>query len=343
MSEPVDLRSDTVTRPSPEMRQAIVAATVGDNVYGEDPTVRELEDRVAALFGFGGAVFVPSGVMANQIGVRLLVAPGEELVCDSEAHVVTHEHAGLASHGGVQTRTVPAPDGLLDPDLLAETVRAGNHFTVGTRAVLVEQTHNRGGGTVYPLRRLRRIREVANRVGAALHIDGARVWNAHVATGEELSAYGELADTMAVSLSKGLGAPVGSLVLTTEASLADARRLRQRLGGGMRQAGLLAAAGLYALDHNIARLAEDHRNARLLAERLRGEGWTVRAPRTNIVVADVDDAPAVAERAAARGVLVSAFGPTRLRMVTHLDVDEAGCALAAAVLAEAARPTGAVA
>jgi threonine aldolase len=340
----VDLRSDTVTKPTPDMRAAMAAAEVGDDVYSEDPTVRELEERTADLFGFpvgstrgtSGALFVPSGVMANQIALRLLVGPGQELLCDSEAHIVTHEDAGLAWHGGIQTRTLPAPRGLLDPDEFARTIRPDEPHIVGTRAVSVEQTHNRGGGTVYPLTVLERIAELARSAGVGVHCDGARIWNAHVASGTSLRDYGAVADTMTVAFSKGLGAPVGSVLLAPPERITEALRMRHRLGGGMRQAGFLAAGALYALDHHVERLAEDHANAASLAAALGSGGLTVSTPETNILLVSVTDSSAVAVKCAHEGVLVSPFGARTLRLVTHLDVDLDACDRAASVVLRAA-------
>jgi threonine aldolase len=336
MTIPIDLRSDTVTKPSAGMRAAVAEADVGDDVYAEDPTVRRLEERVAGLFGFDAAMFTPSGVMANQIGVRLLVGPGQELLCDTDAHVVAHEGGGLAALGGVQTRTLTNPRGLLDPDALRAAIRHDDEHTVGTRAVEIEQTHNRGGGAVYPIDTLRALRRVVVEAGVALHCDGARLWNAHIATGVPLAEYGALPDTLSVCLSKGLGAPVGSVLLCPADLLPTARRLRHQLGGSMRQSGLLAAAGLYALDHNLSRLADDHANARLLADGLRAAGLAVREPETNIVLIDVDDAAKLAARCEERGVRVTAFGPQLVRLVTHLDVDRADCERAVGAITAAA-------
>ena len=332
----IDLRSDTVTKPTPAMRAAILDAEVGDDVYGEDPTVAALEAKVAALFGFEAALFTPTGVMANHIGLRMLVGPGQELIADADAHVLAHEDAGLAWHGGIQSRTTLTPNGLLTPDDVSRLIRPHSPHTLGTTAIELENTHNRGGGSVYALEHLRAIREIADEHRIAVHIDGARLWNAHVATGTPLLEYGAIADTLSVCLSKGLGAPVGSVLLLKPEQRAEAVLMRHRLGGGWRQAGLLAAAGIYALDHHIARLAEDHANARLLAVNLQSAGLAVRSPETNIVLVDVADAPAVAARAAAQDVRVSAFGPKLLRLVTHLDVTEKDCLRAAEVLARVA-------
>jgi threonine aldolase len=333
----IDLRSDTVTKPSPEMRAAMAAAEVGDDQYGEDPTVRRLEEKVAELFGFGAALFVPTGVMANQIGIRLMVAPGQELLCDADAHIVAHENGGLAAHGGIQTRTLPSPRGLMDPSLLAEMVRGGDRYTMATHAIEVELTHNRGGGSVYPVETLRDIRAVAAAAGITVHCDGARIWNAHAATGVPLSEYGSLVDTLSVCLSKGLGAPVGSVILVPAERREDAWTLRKRLGGSMRQSGILAAAGLYALEHNLGRLSQDHENAAHMASVLADAGVKVRTPETNILLVDVDAAASVVAACVESGVKISAFGPKLLRIVTHLDVSAERCDEAAHIIASAAK------
>ena len=320
----VDLRSDTLTKPTPGMRAAMAAAEVGDDVYGEDPTVNALEARVAELFGHEAAVLVPSGTMGNQICLRLVVPSAGELVCDADAHVVTYESGGAAQHGGIQTRTVRG--GPMDPAEVESQLRPEGFHMVPTSAVSVEQTHNRGGGTVQPLSVLEGLRDATQRHGVALHCDGARIWNAHVASGVPLRAYGELFDTLSVCLSKGLGAPVGSLVVTSHELAREARVFRRRLGGGMRQAGILAAAGLYALDHHVERLAEDHAHAAVLGDRLGV------ATETNIVPIEVRDARSFAAAAADEGVLVGVVGPTRVRLVTHLGVDAASVRRAADVV-----------
>ncbi len=338
----IDLRSDTVTRPGPAMRAAMAAAEVGDDVYDEDPTIAALEARIAAMFGKGAALFVPTGTMGNQIAIRLAAPPGAEVIADADAHLLAYEAGGVAAHGGVLTRTLVAADGRghLDPDALAAQIRPGDWHTVRTAAVAVEQTHNRGGGSVYPIQTLRRLRELTVAAGVWLHCDGARLWNAHVADGVPLAEYGALFDSLSVCLSKGLGAPVGSvLALDTPERRTAARRLRHQLGGNMRQAGVLAAAGLYALDHHIDRLADDHANARAIADKLRAGGLAVGVPETNMVMVRVPDTAAVIERCRGEGVLAGAADPTRLRLVTHLDVGAAECERAASVLLAAVAAT----
>ncbi len=327
---PVDLRSDTLTRPTAGMRAAMAAAEVGDDVYGEDPSVNRLERQVAELFGHEAAVFVPSGTMGNQICLRLVVPPAAELLCDADAHVVTYEHGGAAQHGGIQSRTVPG--GLMDAAAVEPYLRPDGWGTVATRAVSVEQTHNRGGGAVHSVQALEGLRTLTAAAGIALHCDGARIWNASVASGTPLAQYGALFDTLSVCLSKGLGAPVGSLVVTDAERAGEARVLRKRLGGGMRQAGILAAAGTYALEHHVERLVEDHSRAARVAEAL-GVGPV----ETNIVPVDLTatgwDGPALASAAREEGVLLSVVGPYWVRLVTHLDVDDDGADRAADVVA----------
>jgi threonine aldolase len=247
------------------MLQAMAAADVGDDVYGEDPAVNALEEQVAGLFGHEAAIFVPTGTMGNQICLQLVVPPAQELLCGAEDHVVTYEHGGAARYGGISSRTLEAPRGLVTADDVARQLRPGGWGTVPTSAVSVEQTHNRGGGAVHPLDALHALRTLTAEHGVALHCDGARIWNASVASGTPLAAYGALFDTLSVCLSKGLGAPVGSLVVTDAARAAEARVLRKRLGGGMRQAGVLAAAGSWALAHHLDRLADDHARAQRIA------------------------------------------------------------------------------
>jgi threonine aldolase len=315
-----DLRSDTVTRPTPAMRAAMAEAIVGDDVYGEDPTVIELEQRVAALLGHEAGLFVPSGSLGNQLGMRLLVRPGQELVCDSLAHVARAELGAAAVLSGITFRTWRATRGLLDVDAVRSLIAPdAGPYLVSTVAIAVENTHNFGGGTVQPVEQLAAVQQLARAHGLALHLDGARLWNAHVATGVPLRQLAAGFDTVSVCLSKGLGAPVGSVLVSTAERIAEARVWRKRYGAGMRQVGILAAAGLYALENHVARLADDHARARRLGQALGADPATI---DTNIVVLQVNDAAEVARAAAEDGVLVSALGPQFLRLVTHLDIDD---------------------
>jgi len=326
----IDLRSDTVTKPTDEMRAAMAHAEVGDDVYGEDPTVRMLEERVAALFGKEAALFTPSGSMANVLAVRTLVEPGQEVLCESAAHIARAELGAHGALSGITMRTWHHPRGQIDLDMI-RTMFAPDlgPFFVRTTAIAVENTHNFAGGAVLSLDDLKALRAFADETGCGIHLDGARIWNAHVATGTPLSEYGAVADVLAVCLSKGLGAPVGSLVVGARDAIEASRIRRKRLGGGMRQAGILAAAGLYALDHHVERLAEDHAHARVLAEAV---GVDPRTVASNIVVAQMPEAPAYVARAKEAGVLISAVGPAAVRIVTHLGVSGAETDRAAAIL-----------
>lgn len=323
---PIDLRSDTVTRPSQPMREAMARAEVGDDCFGEDPTVNRLQETVAALLGKEAALYLPSGTMSNQVAIGALTRPGDEVICDANAHLAGFEVGGLAALWGVQPRTLPSLRGLLDPVAVEGAIRGQVEHYPRTRVIEVENTHNRGGGAVYPLDLLRALAEVAKRHGLALHMDGARLWNACAASGHAPAEYAAHATTVSVCLSKGLGAPVGSVLAGPRDVIADARRLRRRLGGGMRQAGVLAAAGLYALEHHRARLSDDHANALLLSERLaRIPGATLLHPvETNLVFVAFAGRQArdVSRALASVGVLANPEGsrPDALRFVTHLDV-----------------------
>ncbi|WP_182375884.1 threonine aldolase family protein [Nocardioides sp. WS12] len=327
----IDLRSDTVSRPTDAMRAAMAAAEVGDDVYGEDPTVRALEERVAGLFGHEDALFTPTGSLANVLAVSLVVAPGQEILCEARAHIARAELGAHGAVSGLTMRTWSHPRGQLDltalDDLFAPDL---GPFFVRTAAISVENTHNFAGGTVLPLADLKALRAFADERGVAVHLDGARIWNAHVATGTPLAEYGAVADVMAVCLSKGLGAPAGSLLLGSREQMFEARVRRKRLGAGMRQVGILAAAGLHALDHHLDRLIGDHENARILAEAC---GVDPAMVDTNIVAFDSADAAGFVAAAREAGVLISAVGARTVRMVTHLDVTRADAERAAAALA----------
>jgi threonine aldolase len=332
----VDLLSDTLTRPTDAMREAMAHAVVGDDVFGEDPTVRELEQRVADLLGHEDALFTPTGSMANQLGVRLHVRPGEELIADSLAHVLRAEMGAAAVLSGISARSWVADHGLLDAaQPLALMIPDGGAYQVNTRLVVVENTHNFGGGTVQPLEQIEALRKGTVDTDVAMHLDGARLWNAHVATGIPLRTYGALFDTVSVCLSKGLGAPVGSVLAGSAAHMQEARIWRKRFGGGMRQVGILAAAGLHALDHHVQRLAEDHARARRFAAAAAAAAPGCVDPdlvETNIVVLDVSAAgwtpAAFVHEAAQRGIRLYPVSAKAVRLVWHLDVDDAGTDLA---------------
>ena len=335
----IDLRSDTVTRPTPQMRSAMADAEVGDDVFGEDPTVNALEHRVAAMLGHEAGLFVPSGSLGNQLGVRLLVPPGAELLCDQLAHVVRAELGGHGVLGGVTTRTWNAPRGRLDPEVvIAMAAPDAGPYLVSTAAIAVEDTHNFGGGTVQDIDDMRTLRAFADETGIALHLDGARLWNAHVATGAALDTIGRLFETASVCLSKGLGAPVGSVLVSSADRIAQARVWRKRYGAGMRQTGILAAAGMFALDHHLVGLAADHDRARRLAAAIAAIRPDVVDPSevdTNIVVLELAGGPGAAELASGArelGVAVSVLGPTTARLVTHRDIDDDGLDRAIEVL-----------
>ncbi|HET9598216.1 MAG TPA: low-specificity L-threonine aldolase [Anaeromyxobacteraceae bacterium] len=322
----IDLRSDTVTRPTPEMRQAMARAEVGDDVYGEDPTVRRLEERAADLLGKEAALFVPTGTMANQIAVGLVAGRGDEVICETGSHLYGFEGGGLAALWGAQARPLDGDRGVLDPAAVEEAIRPDDPHHARTRAVAIENTHNRGGGRAWPLAAVRAVGEVAARRGLALHVDGARLLNAAVATGTSPRDCCAPATTAAICFSKGLGAPAGSAVAASRDLVREARRLRKRLGGGMRQAGVLAAGCLHALDHHVARLAEDHAHARRLGALLATlPGARLAFPvETNLLfVAFADrNAAELAVRFREAGVLCGAEAsrPDTLRLVTHLDV-----------------------
>lgn len=327
----IDLRSDTVSRPTEAMRAAMATAEVGDDVYDEDPSVRLLEERVAAMFDREAALYCPTGSMTNTLAVRALVPVGAELLCEAEAHVARAELGSHAALFGVTTRTWRHPRGHVDlAEVEAMVAPDLGPFLVRTAAVAVENTHNFGGGSVQPGDVMPALRALADRHGFAVHLDGARIWNAHVATATPLPALAAGADTVSVCLSKGLGAPVGSLLVASADLVAEARTWRKRLGGGWRQAGVLAAAGLHALDRHVDRLADDHAHARQLADDC---GVDPAAVDTNIVVLPCADAPAAVAAARDQGVLVGAVGPRTLRLVTHLDVGPGDVRRAGAVLA----------
>ncbi len=321
----IDLRSDTVTRPTAAMRRAIAEAEVGDDVFGDDPTVIALEKRIASLLKKEAALFVPSGTMGNFLGVASLTETGDEVLLERQSHIMNYEVSSVAALHGVQLNALDGDRGVLTSAQIEPHLKTQSLHTPGTRVIAMENTHNRAGGRIYPFDEMQRVKALAEQHRIRVHLDGARLCNAHVETGVVLSDYAACADTVSMCFSKGLGAPVGSILVSTQEVVDRARRLRKRLGGGMRQAGVLAAAALYAIDHHVERLREDHKNAKRLAsfvEQVRG--LTILFPvETNIVVARVDETVFTAEALLAklkeRGVLAVPFGTGRVRMVTHLD------------------------
>lgn len=332
----IDLRSDTVTKPTPAMLARMVEAKVGDDVYGDDETVNAFETRVASLFGKEAGLFTATGSQANQLALRVLVDQGEELLADEKAHVVRAELGAAAVLSGITTRTFSSKRSILDAEsaFSLATPDAGPYL-VSTKAIAVENTHNFGGGVVQPIEEIRKLNHLATAAGIALHLDGARIWNAHVATKVPFDQYGACFETISVCFSKGLGAPIGSMLLSTKERIEKARIWRKRFGGGMRQVGLLAAAAEYGLDHHLHRLASDHKNARVLAEAIAQIDDTLVdlvSVETNIVGIDLtalsSTASEIALRLKEQGVLTGALGPNYLRLVTHGDLGEEEIAIA---------------
>jgi threonine aldolase len=328
MPEYIDLRSDTVTRPSAAMREAMSRAPVGDDVFGEDPSINALEEKAAAMLERQAAMFVPSGTMANQIAIRLLTRLGDEVLLEAGAHPYLYESGAAAVISSVQIHPLPGDRGLLDPETVKSAIRSENVHYAPATLLCLENTHNRGGGTVYPIDLFDKLTDVARDHSLAVHLDGARLFNACVASGIPAARYARQADTVSFCLSKGLGAPVGSLLVGDQDTIYQARRWRKMMGGGMRQAGILAAAGLYALEHNIERLADDHAHADILARGLADiDGLSIDPAHvdTNIVIFDIVKpgltANELSSRTQEKGLLILPFGETRVRMVTHLDVD----------------------
>jgi threonine aldolase len=340
----IDLRSDTVTRPTPAMRAAIQAAEVGDDVFHEDPTVNRLEERVAAVLGKEAAVYVPSGTMSNQVCIKAHTQPGDELLCEASCHIYNFEAGGPAVLSGVTCRTVEGDHGVLDVSQLEGKVRPVNDHLVRTRLVCLENTHNRGGGRVFPLEKVRAISAWARRHGLLMHLDGARLWNAVVATGVPAAEWARHFDSVSVCFSKGLGAPIGSALAGCRDFVTRARRIRKLFGGGMRQAGVAAAGALYALEHHVDRLAEDHRHAQVIAAAVADTpGLRLDPPKveTNLIWIEVDPDLGTAKDVAAalkqHGVLIHTPGPQTLRACTHLDVSAAQAERAADAIRRAVR------
>ena len=337
-----DLRSDTLTKPSEGMRRFMSEAVVGNDVYGEDPTVNSLEERVAKLFGHEAALFCPTGSLANQLAIRMLVAPGEELITETNSHIVRAELGAGAVFSGITTRTWLSPRGELKAEDALNIARPDSGpYLVSTKAIAVENTHNFGGGTIQSILEIQKLRKECESLGISMHLDGARIWNAHVATGVAFNEYGKYFDTLSVCLSKGLGAPIGSLMISSSDRISKARQWRKRYGGGMRQVGMMAAAGHYALDHNLELLKTDHARAKSIAQAIALVAPLVIDPKTvetNIVGLDLSSikitAFELADELKEHGILAGPLGPKYLRLVTHFDLDESDIGLVKQVLPE---------
>jgi threonine aldolase len=322
----VDLRSDTLTKPTPGMLEAMMNANVGDDVFGEDPTVNELEGKLAAMFGMEAGMFCPSGTMSNQVAIKCFTQPMDELIADQTAHVYRYEGGGIAFNSGVSTRLLYGERGILTADMIAPEINDDNTYFPHTSLVVLENTVNKGGGSCYTLEQIAPIAALCKSKGLKLHLDGARIFNALAHTGDKAADYGQYFDGISVCLSKGLGAPVGSVFLADKAAIKYARRIRKVLGGGMRQAGFLAAAGIYALDHHVERLKIDHAHAAILAGELAKQPWVsaVLPTETNIVLFDtIEPATDVAKKLEAKGIRAVPTGANRIRFVLHLDISPA--------------------
>ncbi|MDH4223954.1 MAG: low-specificity L-threonine aldolase [candidate division Zixibacteria bacterium] len=325
----IDLRSDTVTRPSPGMRKAIFEAEVGDDVLGDDPTVKRLEIMVATLLGKEEAVYVPSGTMGNQVALKSLTSPGEEVILDVGSHIYNNEAGAASALSGLQLHPIKGERGILSSVQILQEIRPLNIHHPQTALVVLENTHNSAGGTIYPLEVIQDVHKVAKEHNLKMHLDGARLWNASVATGIPLKEYAKYFDSVSVCLSKGLGAPIGSVVSGNPEFIKRARRNRKMFGGGMRQVGIIAAAGIYAVENNIERLADDHKNAKILAEalaKLEGINIDMETVQTNMVIFEIKDEKKDAfwlvEKLKENDILTLASGKKKMRLVTHLDVNE---------------------
>ncbi|MDP4150672.1 MAG: GntG family PLP-dependent aldolase [Bacteroidota bacterium] len=321
----IDFRSDTVTRPTPPMLRAMMEAEVGDDVFGEDPSINRLESMAAGLFGMEAALYCPSGTMSNQIGIKCHTQPGDEVICEKSSHVYIYEGGGIAFNSGSQVRAVDGDRGRITAEQVMASINPDDVHRARTSLVCLENTCNRGGGSCYDAAQIEEIRMVCLQNGLRLHLDGARLFNALVARNEDAPWYGRTFDSISVCLNKGLGCPIGSILMGTAAYIRQARRVRKVFGGGMRQAGFMAAAGIYALQHNLSRLAEDHLHAKQIAAALENKPFVSRIMpvETNIVIADIDashDPKQIAAALRDKGILVIAISPTQIRFVTHLDI-----------------------
>lgn len=325
----VDLRSDTVTQPTAEMREVMMRAEVGDDVFGEDPSVNALQERIQELTGKEAALFVSSGTQANQVSINAHTQPGDEVICEYRSHIFNYEAGAPAMLSGVQLNPLQGEYGVLDPEEVEAAIRRSDHHFPQTRLIVIENTHNRWGGTVYPMDQIKKLHKIAKKHHLKMHMDGARLWNASIASGISIRDYAAQFDSLSLCFSKGLGAPVGSIIAGDKEFIERAHYYRKAYGGGMRQAGILAAAALYAVEHHFLYLVEDHRRARILAEEINAIPQLVvdlQAVQTNIVVIDTSlagrPASEISKELARRGIRMNAFAPTRLRAVTHLQIDD---------------------
>lgn len=322
----IDFRSDTVTRPTPGMQEAMLLAPVGDDVFGEDPSINALEGMASEMFGMEAAVFCPSGTMTNQIAIKCHTQPGDEVICDHDSHIYQYEGGGIAFNAGCSVRLLHGNRGRITADQVSDGINTpGDVHKAVSRLVSLENTANRGGGSCYQLKEIEKIREVCDRHGLAFHLDGARLFNALVATGTSAQEYGRLFDSISICLSKGLGAPVGSLLLGRQDFIRKARRIRKVFGGGMRQAGILAAAGVYALEHQVSRLADDHRHAWAIADALSQQAFIdhILPVETNIIIAEMKQPwkpQDLIDYLRPQGIQFFAISPRRFRFVVHLDI-----------------------
>lgn len=337
MNPMIDLRSDTVTKPSKEMYESMMHAPLGDDVFAEDPTINELHQYAADMFGMEAALFCPSGTMTNQIAIKVHTQPGDELICDAYSHIYNYEGGGIAFNSGVQAKLLKGDRGRLKAAQIEEAINPNFDWLTKTSLVCVENTVNRAGGSIYEINDIQQIKDVCLKHNLSLHLDGARLFNALVAKGQSPAEFGKLFHSISICLSKGLGAPAGSLLLGTKPFIDKARRVRKVFGGGMRQAGILAAAGLYALKNNVTRLQEDHKNASMIEAALKSLSYvkTIMPVESNIIIFDLDERIQVdvfVQQLRQNQILCTGFGSQSIRMVTHLDADHHACAKVCEVL-----------
>lgn len=323
----IDFRSDTVTKPTPGMLEAMMKAKVGDDVFGEDPSINELENMTASMFGMEAAIFCPSGTMTNQIAIKCHTQPGDEVICDESSHIYQYEGGGIASNSGASVKLLQGSLGRINAEIVKVAINADDVHKANTSLVSLENTSNRGGGSCYDFEEIKKLQALCKENQLAFHLDGARLWNALVAKKETAKQYGDTFDSISVCLSKSLGCPVGSLLVGKKDFIKKARRVRKAFGGGMRQAGFIAAAGIYALENNISRLEEDHTHAKKIAEAISKKGFVkmVLPVETNIIIFELDNtisAPDLVSKLKHENILGYAISPTRVRLVLHLDIHE---------------------